>query len=371
MIQGRVKVGYRTKDLAGRLFPGEIAVIDHHDLDGVAARSLVKAGVRAVLNASQATTGRFPNLGPEILIRNGIPLIDCLGHEVMNLPEGQTVTVRDKEIWAGDRLWARGRVFTREMNEDFARRAEAALTESLEEFFTNTVEHASRETRFFFNKPHLPRVQVLFSGRPAVVVARGNGFQEDLRSLRRYIDSVKPVLVGVDGGADALKEIGCCPDLVIGDMDSVTDQALIRAKERVVHAYSDGRAPGADRLRRLGLSGEVWPAPGTSEDIALLLAFELGARPVITVGSHSSPLEFLEKGRSGMGSTLLVRMKLGTALIDAKGLSALTGPELTREYYSLASLAALAPVAAAVVLSPGFQILRRLIWLKLRLVLDL
>lgn len=347
------------------MVPGEIAVIDHRDLDAVAAESLIAAKVAAVLNAAPATSGRYPNLGPKILTEHGVVLIDRLGSGIMKLSEGQLVSLDRDEVWSGGTLVGRGRLFTKDVAWRLNGQAEAALPKRLGSFLDNTLHYAGRESGLFFKKPRLPDINVFQLGRPAVVVVRGSRHREDLRRLSKFILVSRPTLVGVDGGADALREMGWNPDLIIGDMDSVSDQSLRTARERLVHAYRDGRAPGLIRLKRLGLNGKVWAFPGTSEDIALLLAYEFGARPIVAVGSHSSPIDFLEKGRPGMGSTLLVRMKLGTALIDARGLSdLLPAPVLG---LGSVSLMALAPAAAALIVSPGFRLLKKILWLKVRL----
>ena len=169
----------------------------------------------------------------------------------------------------------------------------------------------------------LPQLKTRFRDRHALVVARGPGYKKDLAIVRAYIRDFKPVLVAVDGGADALLEAGYRPDVIVGDMDSVSDAALQTGAELVVHAYDDGAAPGRDRLDRLGLPSMLVPTPGISEDLAMLLAYEKGADLIVAVGTHFNLIEFLERNRAGMSSTFLTRLKVGEMLVDARGVSRL------------------------------------------------
>ena len=187
------------------------------------------------------------------------------------------------------------------------------------------------------------------------MVVRGYHYREDLAALRPYIREYRPVMVGVDGGADALIESGYTPHVIVGDMDSVSDGALRCGAELVVHAYRDGRAPGLDRLHRLGLEGIVFPAAGTSEDIAMLLADEGGASLIVAVGTHATLMEFLDKGRSGMASTFLTRLRVGSKLVDAKGVSRLYRSRISLSSLLWLVLATLVTLAVAIVLAPGGQ----------------
>ena len=206
-----------------------------------------------------------------------------------------------------------------------------------------------------------------YKDRHVLVVVRGQDYKEDLATIRSYIEEMKPILVGVDGGADALIECGYDPDVIVGDMDSVTDEALKKAKEIVVHAYVDGRAPGLKRVQDLGLDAVVFPAPGTSEDIAMLTAYEYGAELIVALGSHSNMIDFLEKGRKGMASTFLVRLKIGAKLIDAKGVNLLYKSKLKMKYIWALVVTAIFPVLIIAYLSPTVQQLIKLLQLKMKL----
>jgi len=325
VVRGPARVGRRTKDLTARLRPGDIAVIDHADLDRVAAEGLVAAEPAAVVNAAASVTGRYPNTGPLILVRAGIPLVDGIGSEVMDaVLDGRTLELEGAAVRCGD-FSASG------VRQDEASLVAAidvareSLGEELERFASNTLEYLRREKHLVVDDLDVPDVGVDMKGRHALVAVRGPDYREDLAALRQsgYLQEVQPVVIAVDGAADALLAIGRRPDVIIGDMDSVSESALRCGAMLVVHGFPDGRAPGAKRLVDLDLAHIVWSATGTSEDIAMLLAFERGASLIVAVGTHSSMTEFLDKGRAGMASTFLVRLKVGPILVDAKGVSRL------------------------------------------------
>jgi uncharacterized membrane-anchored protein len=328
---GRARVGRRTKELVTRIQPGDVAVIDHEDLDRVAAEGLVRAGVAAVVNAAPSITGRYPNLGPKILEDAGIPLVDRVGRLVLRkVHEGEAIRLDGDRVLAGDRLVGVG---VRQTPGSVRRDTEAAreaLHDRFEGFARNTVEYMRLEQDLLFGGAGLPDLSHDLAGRHVLVVVRGYGYREDLAALRAYIRDVRPVLVGVDGGADALLDAGYTPDIVIGDMDSVSDRALELARgpgrrgtEVVLHAYPDGRAPGRTRLERLGIPFAEARSAGTSEDVAFLLAHERRAELIVAVGTHGNLREFLDKGRAGMSSTFLVRLRVGEILMDAKGVARL------------------------------------------------
>ena len=325
VVEGLVRLDVRTKRLVGRLQPGEIAVIDHPDLDRIAAEALVERKVRAVVNASASATGRYPNLGPLVLATAGVLLIDSVGAEVFDrIREGDVVCLDEGRVLLGDEVVAVGQVVTAVEAQEALDSSKSEIAGALERFAENTLEYMAAEREYLLEAIRLPDVRTEFNGRHVLVVVRGYRYKEDLAALRRgYIGDFRPVLVGVDGGADALLELGLHPDVIIGDMDSVSERALRCGATLVVHAFVGGRAPGAVRLEELGLDYILFEAAGTSEDIAMLLAYERGASLIVAVGTHNSMTEFLEKGRPGMASTFLVRMKVGNILVDAKGVNRL------------------------------------------------
>jgi len=320
---GPVRVDPRTKALTKRLRPGDVAVIDHLDIDRVSAEALVSCQPAAVLNAARSTSGRYPNLGPEILIGAGIPLVDDLGPDVMMLTEGRIIRILEGAVHDGDRLVAEGVQQTPETIEANLEAARAGLSVQLESFAANTMDFLRRERDLLLDGIGVPDITTVIDGRHVLIVVRGYHYKDDLATLRPYILEYRPVLIGVDGGADAILEAGWTPQLIVGDMDSVSDKALRCGAEIVVHAYRDGRAPGLERVEKLGVDHVVFPATGTSEDVAMLLADDKGAELIVAVGTHATLVEFLDKGRSGMASTFLTRLRVGSKLVDAKGVSRL------------------------------------------------
>jgi uncharacterized membrane-anchored protein len=323
-VQGVARVDGRTKNLLRRIHVGEVAVIDHQDLDRVAAEGLVQARVGAVVNAAASISGRYPNVGPLLLAAAGIPLVDGAGPELLQtIREGQLVRVDGGEVHVGGEVVAKGHAQTLESLESQYDAAKVTMGDELERFAENTLEFMRRERHVWIESPTLPDLAIDVRGRHVLIVVRGADHRNDLAHLRGYVREMRPVLIGVDGGADALLEAGLKPDLIVGDFDSVTEHALQCGAQLVVHAYSDGTAPGAERLEAMDLDYVTIEAAGTSEDVAMLLAYEKGAELLVAVGTHASMVDFLDKGRAGMASTFLVRMKVGTRLVDAKGVSQL------------------------------------------------
>lgn len=353
-VTGRVRVDPRTKKLTGRLRPGEIAVIDHEDLDQVSAHALAACQPAAVVNAAPSTSGAYPNMGPQILVDAGIPVLDRVGVEVMELVEGSTGTVTGSELWVDGRLVTSGTRLTPDLVAAQHDAARSNLSSQIEAFSHNTMEYLRQERALLLDGIGVPELRTSFAGRYALVVVRGYHYKEDLQTLRPFLREARPVLIGVDGGADALLELGYRPDLIVGDMDSVSDAALRSGAELVVHAYRDGRAPGLDRVQDLGIQDAVvLPAPGTSEDIAMLVADELGAELIVAVGTHDTLVEFLDKGRQGMASTFLTRLRVGSKLVDAKGVSLLYRSRISTWSLVWLALAGLFAVLAALGATPG------------------
>lgn len=351
-IAGVVRLDRRTKRLTARLNPGDIAVIDHADLDRVSADSLVAAKVAAVVNAQPSISGRYPNLGPDVLIAAGIPLIDNVGSGVFGvLKEGTRIRVDGDTIYVQDEPVAKGMLQSAESIAEQMAEAKTGLSAQLEAFAANTMEYMRRERGLLLDGVGVPDVATSFEGRHALIVVRGYDYKDDLRALRPYIREFKPILVGVDGGADALREVGLTPDVIVGDMDSISDATLRCGAEIVVHAYPDGRAPGLPRVQDLGIAPVLFPAAGTSEDIAMLLADEKGASLIVAVGTHATLVEFLDKGRAGMASTFLTRLRLGGKLVDAKGVSRLYRSRISGGALLLLVLAAFIAIGAALAVS--------------------
>ena len=369
----------RTKRLVQRLQPGEIAVIEHEDLDRVSAEGLVAAGTRAVINASRSISGRYPNLGPLILVEAGIPLVDSVGPLVLRkVREGDAIRIEGDRIYVGERLVGVGVAQTEASVRETMARAQLTLADRFETFARNTVDYIQRERDLLFGGAGLPTLDHDLGGRSVLVVVRGYNYKEDLAVLRPYIRDVHPVLVGVDGGADALIEAGYRPDVIVGDMDSVSDPALRlaggsrgtfrrrRPTEVVLHAYENGHAPGRGRLDALGVPYKVVQSAGTSEDVAFLLAHEKGAETIVAVGSHGNLREFLDKGREGMASTFLVRLRVGEILMDAKGVSRVYSPRLRTRDALLLVGGAIAAMTLVILVSPSLRLYVTLLFEQVR-----
>jgi len=351
-IIGTARLDRRTKRLVGRLRAGDLAVIDHVDIDRVAADALVAVGVSAVLNAKPSISGRYPNLGPQVLVDAGILLLDDLGEGIFqNVREGDELRIEGNTVFHGDEPVAHG---VRQDVESVGKSmvdAREGLSVQLEAFAANTMEYLKQERDLLLDGVGVPDVVTQVAGRHCLIVVRGYDYKADLDVLRPYIREFKPVLIGVDGGADALVEAGYTPNMIIGDMDSVSDDVLRCGAEVVVHAYPDGRAPGLARMHQLGVPAITFPAAATSEDIAMLLADEKGASLIVAVGTHATLIEFLDKGRGGMASTFLTRLRIGGKLVDAKGVSRLYRQSISGSSLLLLVLSAIAAMAAAVAVS--------------------
>lgn len=362
----------KTKILVKRLRPGEIGVVDHPDLDLIAAESLVKSQIRLLVNASASISGRYPNAGPQLLLEAGIPILDLVGKECFDsIIDGTKITVKDTRLFYQDTLIGEGELLTALRVKELTERARENLHLELASFVQNTLDYALKEKELILGRLPLPDLTVNIKDRHVLVVVRGQNYFQDLRTIYSYIKEVHPVLIGVDGGADALLAAGFKPEIIIGDMDSVSDEALLSGAELVVHAYPDGNAPGSERLQKLNLEAKVFPAPGTSEDIALLLAYEKGAKLIVAVGAHSNMIDFLDKGRKGMASTFLVRLKVGASLVDARGVSLLYKSRLQSEQLLLIGLAASIPLTAVLTRDNLIRDLIRLLWLRLRVMVGI
>jgi uncharacterized membrane-anchored protein len=352
-----VRKDKRTKLLVKRLRPGDVAVIDHLDLDRVAAQTLAERRPAVVVNAASSISGRYPNPGPMLLLDAGIPMLDTAGQGVFELREGEQVRVDEH----GAVLRADGTEIARGewlVPEDVRKRVDDAkdnLAAALEDFTLNTLSYVRRDRDLLLEGLDLPPLETNLRDRHVLVVVRGHDYKKDLQTLRGYVSEFRPVLIGVDGGADALLEAGFKPDIILGDMDSVTNEALACGAEIVVHAYPDGRAPGRERVERLGLRPRILPGAGTSEDMAMLLAYEADCDLIVAVGTHASMVDFLDKGRAGMASTFLVRLKVGTKLVDAKGVNRLYRVGVRRADLVILVAAALVAMVVVTVMSASLR----------------
>jgi uncharacterized membrane-anchored protein len=353
---GHARLDKRTKRLTRRLTPDDVAIIDHTDLDRVSAEELVDSGVRVVVNVAPSQSGRFPNPGPLELVRAGVRLIEVSQPELFDeVVDGELLTVRGGSLFRNGTCLATGRVLNTYELEAALAEQRGRVTHALEAFAENTMQYLRDEGRLLAEGVSFPALRTRFRDRHALVVARGPGHKRDLRIVRPYIRDYRPVRIAVDGGAEALLEVGLKPDVIVGDMDSVTDETLRCGAEIVVHAYRNGGAPGAERLNRLGIPYYLVEAPGISEDVALLLAYEKGAELIVAVGTHFNLIEFLERDRAGMSSTFVTRLKVGEILVDAKGVSRLVGRPVGLLPLIVLALAGIAAIVVAILASPTLR----------------
>jgi uncharacterized membrane-anchored protein len=361
-----IRIAHRTKVTAPTVLPGEIVLIAHPDLDSVAAEGLVRAKPSAIINCAPFVTGKYPNQGPKVLLSAGIPIYESDSNILDSIPDRSSGRFEASNlVVAGIGSFALRSVTEVDINVALAC-ARENLDSELDSFVRNTLTYLERDSeRTLLLDPIIPPdVKTDFFDKPAVVAVRGNRYREDLRLLANFFADAKPLIIAVDGAADELLSIGLVPDVILGDMDSVSDRSLRCGAELIVHAYASSSqpvaAPGASRCQQLGLPFMTFPVAGTSEDAALLLAYELGAKLIVAVGTHTHMEDFLDKGRRGMASTFLVRLKVGSRLVDAKGVSSLMsmnqpiGPSLL-----LLVSAALFPVIVLLLLTPAGQILSR------------
>jgi uncharacterized membrane-anchored protein len=368
-VSGPARSGRRTKLLVRHLRRGEIAILDHRDLDRVSGEELIAAGVVAVLNCRPSSSGTYPNLGPQLLTDAGIHLVDLPDDRLFALVgNGEQLTVRGGAVYRGEALLARGQVLDRAHVRADTEQRKREIGEALERFVENTIAHMREERELLAGKIELPRFRTDFRDRHALIVARGVDHQRDLRALRPYIRDVRPLLIAVDGGAEALLEAGLVPDMIVGDMDSAGPAALRSGAELVVHSYPDGRAPGRHQVESLGLPYLLVPAPGTSQDVAMLIAAEKGAALIVSVGSQFNLVEFLDRNRGGMSSTFLTRLRIGDILVDAKGVSRLYRPAPGLRPLLLILIAGLVAMIAVILTTPALRDVADLLWLKLQLV---
>lgn len=367
-IEGIVKKDKVTKNLINRLNSKDIAIISHRDLDEIAAISLMEKKVSCVINTEQTISGKYPNRGPEILLEKGIPIFEV--DEEINLDriiEGQIIKIVENKLIQNGEYIASCTYLGKDRIQELLKIGYDNIELELDNFIENTLDYAKREKKLVTGALSIPNIKTNINQKHVLVVVRGKDYKEDLMTIKSYINEVKPILIGVDGGADALLEFGYTPDIIIGDMDSVSDKCLSLSKEVIVHAYENGKAPGLERVKSLGIKPILFQSPGTSEDIALLLSYEKKADLIVAVGTHSNMIDFLEKGRLGMASTFLVRLKVGDKLVDAKGVNKLYGSTLNFKYLIFLVIAAFVPIIILTLINPITREIITLIKMRFKL----
>lgn len=373
LIKSTYIVDKKTKHLLTRIKANQVAIINHPDIDEIAAYSLIEKKVKAVINFSTSITGRYPTQGLKKLLKARIPVYDVgdyydvfaqlIDNNEVIIDNMAKVAIFEgiKDVQIPLKHW------TLKSWEMAFNRGNNNIEQELNRFIDNTLEYALREKDFVLKPFNPPKLKTKLKGKHVVVVVRGNNYREDLAAIRTYISDYHPVLIGVDGGADLLLDNGYKPAIIIGDMDSVSDKALKSGAEIIVHAYPNGFAPGLERIQGLGLEVKVIPSIGTSEDVAMLMAYEGQAELIVALGAHSNMVDFLEKGRKGMSSTVLVRMKIGTKLVDAKGVSKLYQPRGDWKALSLMGIAAITPIISISLINHDMVRILEIVWINLKM----
>jgi len=352
-VSGIARVDRNTDKLVRRVGPGDIVVLDVVDLDRPTADRLVDAGVTAVVNASMSISGRYPNLGPEVLVAGGVLLVDGVGPEVFKkVKDGSKIRLHDGGVYAGERLLVDGDEQTEAEISDRMIEAKTGLVDHLEAFSGNTIEFIRSESPLLIDGVGIPEIDLDLRDRHVVVVTDGPDHTQDLKNLKPFIKEYAPILVGVSGGADALTKAGYRPDLIVGDPDGIGTATLKSGAEVVLPADPDGHAPGLERIQDLGIGAMTFPAAGTPTDLALLLVDHHGAALVVTVGSTVSLDEFFDQGRRDTNpSAVMTRLKVGPKLVDAKAVATLYRSRVSGGIIALLVFAALIAVIAALVVS--------------------
>ncbi|KQY54412.1 MULTISPECIES: putative cytokinetic ring protein SteA [unclassified Nocardioides] len=363
-IVGTARVDRRTPTLLSRLEPGDIAVLDHLDMDRATAQRLVDAEVVAVVNASPFISGRYPSQGPKILVDAGITLVDSVGPESFRaLKDGRSVRLHQGSVFAGEETVASGRVLDADLLNIELGDARSGMGSQLDSFTHNTSEFLRREQDLLLHGRGAPRLGTKMAGRPVVVVVPGPDHEDELKGLRRYLREQRPVLVAVDAGADALLAAGMKPDVVVMSSPNSADSDETRVSPKALRGAEDvvvlvdrgtGRTP-MDSLERLGVRPLRFETGATAEDAGLMLAALGEASLVVAVGAHASLDDFLDRQRGGLASTFLTRLRVGATLVDARTVPALYAGRVRTWHLWLILLAGLVAVVAAIAVTPVGQ----------------
>lgn len=348
-VSGTARVDRDMDRLLRRIGPGDIVVIDALDLDRITADAFVDAQVAAVVNASPSISGRYPNLGPEVLVANGIVLIDETGPDIFKkVKDGAKIRLHDGGVYTGDRRIGLGHERTDLEIHDLMLEAKSGLVAHLEAFAGNTIEFIRSESPLLIDGMGIPDIDVDLHRRHVVVVAEGAYAADDLKALKPFIKEYQPVLVGVGAGADVLRKAGYRPALIVGDPDAMSVEVLRSGAQVVLPADADGHAKGLERIQDLGVGAMTFPAAGSAADLALLLCDHHGASLIVTAGHTASIEEFFDRTRQHSNpSTFLTRLKVGEKLVDAKAVATLYRSRISGGAIALLVLAVLVAVIAA------------------------
>ncbi|MEV4123381.1 putative cytokinetic ring protein SteA [Nocardia sp. NPDC049707] len=357
-LTGIARVDRNTRRLLKRVGPGDVVILDEMDLDRITADRLVEAGVAAVVNTSPSISGRYPNLGPEVLVANGILLLDTVSSDAFRIKDGTKVRIDEGVVYADKLVKKEPEVLVTgiELTEsDIAERmieARNGLADHLEAFAGNAIEFIRTESALLIDGIGVPELELDMKNRHVVVVADGPEHADDLKRLKPFIKEYAPIMVGVGRGADTLMKDGYRPDLIVGDPDEITTATLKSGAEMILPADTDGHAKGLERIQDLGIGATTFPSSGAPSDLALLLAHHHGAALIVTAGAAASLDDFFDRGRRDSNpATFLTRLKIGPKLVDAKAVGTLYRNRVTGTAIAMVVLAALVAVIVAMLAS--------------------
>lgn len=380
-LTGVFRIDTDPKHVASRVRSGDIAVIDRLDLDRASAEALVAREPAVVLNVQPTLSGRFPAGGAQTLIDAGILLIDRVGADILAAKDGSlgtvtlgggpdAVTVDDDKPWVpyaaddaedtppvdatppspeavivvGD-VAVTGHVVAAEDVEATMSQAHTGLPHQLAAFTANAMDVVERSGGAVIEGEGLPPLGIDVSGRHVLVIAPGAGHAKAVKALREYVKERKPVVIAVDEAADAAVAAKIRPDVVVGDVSSISEKALAGAARVIVHDPAGQIA--AARVDALSASHDTTAVDLASEDLAILLAHHGEADVIVTAGVATSLVDLLESGRPDAASTFLTRLSAGARIVDAHVIAALYRSRFSWGVVIVAVVVALAALGAA------------------------
>ncbi|MEU5407021.1 putative cytokinetic ring protein SteA [Nocardia asteroides] len=358
-VAGIARVDRNTRRLLRRVGPGDVVVLDETDLDRHTADRLVEAGVVAVINTSPSISGRYPNLGPEVLVANGIVLMDTVSSDAFGkIKDGAKVRIdegivyADKLVKKEPEVLVEGIEFDESAIADRMIEARNGLADHLDAFAGNTTEFVRTESALLIDGIGVPDIELELRNRHVVVVADGSGHLEELQKLKPFIKEYAPILIGVGRGADTLRKLKYKPDLIVGDPDEISTETLRSGAEMILPADTDGHAKGLERIQDLGIGATTFPSSGSPTDLALMLADHHGASLIVLAGAPASLEDFFDRGRRDSNpATFLTRLKVGAKLVDAKAVSTLYRQRSSGAALALVVLAALVAIVVVILAS--------------------
>ncbi len=356
-LTGTARVDRHTRQLLARLRPGDVAIVDHLDLDRATAQALVDSGVVAVVNAGAMISGRHANLGPELLVAAGVLVLDGAGQAALQIREGTLVRLHEGELFSGDTVLASGEPLDAAAVTTQMQAARRGMVAQLATFTHNSTEFLQREESLLLHGEGLPGLPSKLSGRPVVVVAPGADSASELKGLRSFVREQRPVLIGVAEGVQLILDAGWTPDVLVLDGHAQTPSAtwLSAAGQVVIRVEPGAPRSATEHVERMGVRPSRIETSATAEDVALLLTRSCDAPLVVAAGLDASLEEFLDSRRHGLAGAFLTRLSLGPRLVDASTVPALYSGRVRPRHLLLLLLVGLVVLAAALSVTPVGQ----------------